>query len=364
MATTKDYKLGDFTFPRGWFMIATSETINTHKPIPVRYFGKDMVLFRGQASGKPILMDAYCPHMGTHLANNTTSYVFIDGHGTNIEGDAIRCPYHAWKFDASGKCVDIPYHEGPIPEAACVQSWPVEERLGAIWVWHDPEGGPPEWDAPSRPEWDDAGWVRWKYDDLGELAQHPMEIIDNIADYGHLGPIHGSEVQKYENEFKGYTATQRQCGPHRTLVGADGVSPILHTLTTYHGPGYLISDMTGYAEAVLLISHTPVEDGKVHVWHALMVKSQHNPATETDVIGARQFQESSRLAFMQDFEVWSNKRPCFNGMFIASDGPFMRARWWYRQFYNPREKATEFLERCEGIYSPKGVAPYQTAESV
>ncbi len=29
MATTQDYRLGDYTFPRGWFMIATAEEINT-----------------------------------------------------------------------------------------------------------------------------------------------------------------------------------------------------------------------------------------------------------------------------------------------------------------------------------------------
>ena len=39
MATSQDYRLGDYTFPRGWFMIATAEEINTHKPVAVRFFG-------------------------------------------------------------------------------------------------------------------------------------------------------------------------------------------------------------------------------------------------------------------------------------------------------------------------------------
>src|SRR3546814_11009234 len=74
MASSKDYKLGEFTFPRGWFMVGESAKV-TDKPQGVRFFGQDFALYRGKDSGKVILLDAYCPHMGTHLARNSTSYV-------------------------------------------------------------------------------------------------------------------------------------------------------------------------------------------------------------------------------------------------------------------------------------------------
>ncbi len=361
MATSKDYRLGEFTFPRGWFMIAEATEINTYKPLAVRFFGNDFALYRGRETGRVVLLDAYCPHMHNHLAGpNTTSYVVRDGHGTNIEGDCIRCPYHAWRFGPDGKCNDIPYSQGSIPETARVKSWTVVESLGAIWVWHDPEDGKPEWDPPTLPQCDDPAWVRPKWDYVGVLNQHPQEVVDNIADYAHLGPIHGSTVEAYENEFKGHLATQRQRGGHRTLVAADGSKTILDTVTTYHGPGYLISDMKGMYDAELLITHTPVDDGQIKVWHTLFVKSPSGSAsaTELDAITAAQFQEVSLAAFAQDFEAWSTKGPCINGMFIPYDGPFMKARIWYKQFYNPRAKKQEYLDRCEGYYVPKGVTPY------
>ena len=56
--------------------------------------GQELVLYRG-ASGRVVMLDAHCPHMGTHLGRNSTSYVCRDG---AIEGDSIRCPYHAWRF--------------------------------------------------------------------------------------------------------------------------------------------------------------------------------------------------------------------------------------------------------------------------
>ena len=361
MATTKDYRLGEFTFPRGWFMIAEASELDTHRPHAVRFFGKDFALYRGRATGKVVLLDAYCPHMKTHLAApNKTSYVIQDGMGTNVEGDGIRCPYHAWRFGPDGKCDDIPYHKGEIPAAACVKSWTVKESLGAVWVWHDPEGGEPEWDHPSLPQWDDPSWVRPKWDHLGVLNQHGQEIVDNICDYGHLSPIHGSTVARFENEIKGHTAIQRQCGGHRTLVSADGVSADLHTITTYHGPGMLMSDLTGMYEGVMIICNTPVDDGTSKVWHTLMVRSpsKSKVATKTDAIEAAHFQEMALTAFVQDIEVWNHKAPCINGLFIPSDGAFVKARIWYKQFFNPRAKKQEYLDQAEGVYVPRGIPPY------
>ena len=109
MATTADYGLGDYTYPRGWFMVATSEEVTT-TPSAVRFFGQDMVLYRGQ-SGRAFLVEAYCPHMGTHLAKNTTSYVFVDKE--HVEGDNIRCP--RWPLQRHS-IFPRPRSQGGLPE--------------------------------------------------------------------------------------------------------------------------------------------------------------------------------------------------------------------------------------------------------
>ena len=344
MAQTKEYGLGEYAFPRGWFMAAESSEV-TDKPLAVRYFGQEMALYRGK-SGRVVLLDAYCPHMGTHLAKNTTSYVIHDG---QVEGDSIRCPYHAWRFGPDGKCNQIPYYDGPIPKAAQVRSWTVEERYGIVWVWHDPEGAAPEYGLPEHPEWDDPQWVRWKFDHLGVINCHAQEVVDNIADCSHLNPVHGETVKFYRNEFKGHLATQIQGGGHRTLVTADGVSPILTTDTTYNGPGFLLSYMLGMGESIIFIGHTMVDDGIIKVWHGLLVKSANAVATEADVAAARLYQEASRVAFAQDFDVWANKRPALQILQVPGDGPFHKARIWYKQFYNQRARKQEFLKQVEGL---------------
>ncbi len=346
MAKTADYGLGEFAFPRGWFMIATAEDV-TNKPEPVRFFGRDMVLYRGK-SGRVVLLDAYCPHMKVNIARNSTSYIVRDGE--QMEGDSIRCPGHGWRFTPEGKCDDIPYSTRGVPKSACIKSHKVVEKAGCIWMWHDMEDGAPDYDLPAFAEWDmeAEGWVRWRLDHLGTLPIHPQEIVDNMADFAHFVPVHGSQdIVYFENEFRDHVIMQRFGAGHRTLV--DGTS-LLETDTWYTGPGILLSKMEGQHPSVIMICNTPVEDGEVRVWYALAVKIAKAQPTGAEVSMARSYQDVALEAFAQDFELWKFKEPALTIMQVPDDGPFHKERIWYRQFYSPRSRAGEFHTRVNGVH--------------
>src|SRR5262245_14973614 len=90
-------------YPNGWFQIAYSAELPPGGVMPLHYFGRELVLFRPEASPEaptpaPQLIDAHCPHMGAHL-----------GHGGKVIGESVRCPFHAWQFDGAGRCTAIPY---------------------------------------------------------------------------------------------------------------------------------------------------------------------------------------------------------------------------------------------------------------
>jgi 3-ketosteroid 9alpha-monooxygenase subunit A len=346
MAKTADYGLGEFAFPRGWFMIATAEDV-TNKPESVRFFGRDMVLYRGK-SGRVVLLDAYCPHMKVNIARNSTSYIVRDGE--QMEGDSIRCPGHGWRFTPEGKCDDIPYSTRGVPKSACIKSHKVVEKAGCIWMWHDMEDGAPDYDLPAFAEWDmeAEGWVRWRLDHLGTLPIHPQEIVDNMADFAHFVPVHGSQdIVYFENEFRDHVIMQRFGAGHRTLV--DGTS-LLETDTWYTGPGILLSKMEGQHPSVIMICNTPVEDGEVRVWYALAVKVAKAQPTDAEVSMARSYQDVALEAFAQDFELWKFKEPAITIMQVPDDGPFHKERIWYRQFYSPRSRAGEFHTRVNGVH--------------
>lgn len=349
MATTAEYGLGDFTFPRGWFMVARSQDV-AQTPVALRMFGRELALYRGE-SGKAYLLDAYCPHMQAHLAVEQTSSAANE----RIEGESIRCPYHAWRFGPNGRCDNIPYFNGPIPPSAKIRSYPVDERFGCIFAWHDPEEGTPDYALPLLPEWDDPSWIRCEFDDLGTIAVHPQEILDNLVDTRHFGPIHGQKLAYFDSIFDGVIGQQRSGGGHETMATEGGV---LDVDAFYTGPGILIGRYTTDRGAVQIILHTPTEDGTTQIWHGLITRALASPPSEADMETQRQYHDVGLAAFSQDFAIWRTKGPAFNILRVPTDGPFHKVRTWYRQFYNPRAKAAEYQARANGLHRTSEMAAH------
>lgn len=98
----------------------------------VRVLGQDFVLFRN-AEGTYGLLDRDCPHRGADLA-----------FGRN-EGDGLRCPFHGWKFDISGQCMETPGE--PDSSSLCTRirqrSYPLIEKAGVLFGWFGAEGSTP-----------------------------------------------------------------------------------------------------------------------------------------------------------------------------------------------------------------------------
>jgi 3-ketosteroid 9alpha-monooxygenase subunit A len=347
MAKAADYQLGPNTFPRGWFIVAESSELD-QGPMAVRFFGQDLALYRGE-SGKPILLDAYCAHMGTHLTASDSAMIVKNG--AQIEGDSIRCPYHGWRYGPDGDVDDIPYFDGPCPKSASIRSYPVIDNMGCVMAWYDPDGRDPDFDPPCLPEWDDPQWIQWELDHLGELAIHPQEILDNMADVRHLGPTHGAPSEYFENEFKGHIYVQRQGGPMQLY------DTYLYTTTWYTGPGLLLSKQV-FGDTLIyeLIANTPVDDGVVKCWHGCLYRGSAPQATDADRIAAKQAQAGALEAFSADFNVWQYKRPALKIMQLKTDGPFRTGRKWYSQWYARPEDMAAIRAEIDGLHHTQGMA--------
>ncbi len=344
MAQAADYQLGPHTFPRGWFIVAESSELD-EGPMAVRFFGQDFALYRGE-SGRPVMLDAYCAHMGTHLTASKSAVIVSDG--KQIEGDSIRCPYHGWRYGPDGQLDDIPYHDGPCPKSGAIQSYEVRDVMGCVMMWFDPEGGGPLFEPPYLPEWDDPHWVRWQLDHLGEIAIHGQEIIDNMADAQHLGPTHGAPCEYFENEFADHIVIQRQGGYHHTYQA------YLATTTWYTGPGLLLSKQEfGDVLTYELIANTPVDDGVTKAWHGALARARSVPHSEEDIAAAREIQAGALHAFAADFDIWRHKRPALRIMQMKKDGPFKLVRRWYGQFYDQITQAGEYHAELNGTHHIK-----------
>lgn len=78
--------------PNGWFAVAFSDEVKAGGVRPLRYLGRELVLFRS-STGVASVLDAHCPHLGAHL-----------GIGGGVVGETLACPFHGWRFDAQGQC--------------------------------------------------------------------------------------------------------------------------------------------------------------------------------------------------------------------------------------------------------------------
>lgn len=106
---------------------------------PVRVLGQDFVLFRDEA-GRWGLLDRNCPHRGADLSFG------------RHEGDGLRCPFHGWKFEATGRCLDTPAEPAALRmcDRVRARSYQVIERSGVLFAWLGEEGSAP----PPFPQFD------------------------------------------------------------------------------------------------------------------------------------------------------------------------------------------------------------------
>ncbi len=341
-ARTADYGLGPYTYPRGWFVIAEASQLS-QGPMALRYFGKEFALYRGE-SGRIVLLDAYCKHMGTHLTKSLSAHIVVSNQ--NIVGDSILCPYHAWQYGPDGDLESIPYEPGLCPKSANIKSYPVRELMGLVLMWHDPEGGEPDFDPPYLPAWDKENAVHWQLDHLGQVPIHQLEILDNMTDVRHLGPTHGSPCEYFENEFRGHISIQRQGGTLATY------NAHLDTVTWYTGPGILLSKQTYHDVTIFeLICNTPIEDGLTEAWHGVLSFANNVPPSTRDLVAARQAQDAALAAFATDFEVWKHKVPAIKVLQTKHDGQFKTQRKWVSQFYMSAEDASALQQELDGVHT-------------
>jgi phenylpropionate dioxygenase-like ring-hydroxylating dioxygenase large terminal subunit len=112
--------------------VMSGELAADGEPVRLALLGEKLIAFR-DTSGRVGVMDHRCPHRCASL--------FL---GRN-EHDGIRCVYHGWKFDVTGRCVDmpsVPAHQD-FKDRVRAKAYPALERNGLVWVYMGPEAEPP-----------------------------------------------------------------------------------------------------------------------------------------------------------------------------------------------------------------------------
>src|SRR6201982_3730960 len=100
---------------------------NDCPPVRVKLLAERLIAFR-DSEGRYGLIDEFCAHRGVSL-----------WFGRNEDG-GLRCPYHGWKYDVTGQCIEVPSEpvESGFRAMIRLRSYPLVERGDVLWTYMGP----------------------------------------------------------------------------------------------------------------------------------------------------------------------------------------------------------------------------------
>jgi phthalate 4,5-dioxygenase oxygenase subunit len=186
--TAAGTSMGDL-FRRYWIPALLAEELPEADcpPVRVKLLSERMIAIR-DSDGQLGLMDEFCAHRGVSL-----------WFGRNEE-KGLRCPYHGWKYDVSGQCVDVPSEsaESGYCEKIKLKSYPLVEKGGILWTYM----GPPEL-QPALPEFEFATvgpkqrYVSKRFQECSYL-----QAMEGGIDSSHVSFLHSGALE-HDPLFKG-----------------------------------------------------------------------------------------------------------------------------------------------------------------
>ena len=193
---------GGRLFRSYWLPVLLSSELpeNDCPPVRVKLLSERLVAFR-DSKGRYGLMDEFCAHRGVSL-----------WFGRNEE-DGLRCPYHGWKYDVTGQCIDVPSEpeESGFCKKIKLNSYPLIER-GVLWTYM----GPPE-KRPPLPAWEFAT-VPPEQTFTSKRIQESnwLQAMEGGIDSSHVSFLHRGDLNS-DPLFKGAKANRYNLSDSRPV---------------------------------------------------------------------------------------------------------------------------------------------------
>jgi phthalate 4,5-dioxygenase oxygenase subunit len=199
-------------FRRYWLPALLAEELPAPDcpPVRVRMLGEKLIAFR-DTQNRLGLVDEFCAHRGVSL-----------WFGRNEES-GLRCPYHGWKYDYTGQCIEIPSEpDNPrLCQRMKLKSYPLVERGGVLWTYMGP--------AESRPPLPEHEWAMVPAPNRFVSKRHQesnwLQAMEGGIDSSHVSFLHRFTM-KVDPMFKGATQSHQynlgDLAPHFEVVESPG----------------------------------------------------------------------------------------------------------------------------------------------
>lgn len=183
---------------RYWMPVAAVAELDDNATKPVRLMGEDLVLYKDRG-GTYGLIDQHCPHRRADL-----SYGFVEDCG-------LRCNYHGWLFDDTGRCLDQPFEEVTHPEAHYkdrirIKAYRAEAKEGIVWAYMGPDP------APLVPDWDYYHINGYKQVIMSYIPCNWFQCQENSIDPVHFEWLHSNWSTRMSGQDGPYAPTHLKLG--------------------------------------------------------------------------------------------------------------------------------------------------------
>ena len=320
-------------YPRGWYLVAKSDDVPIGKVKPLKMMGREVVVFRTD-DGVAHVTNAHCPHFGVHL-----------GHGGQVKGDCIRCPFHGWEFRASdGECQRIPAGDLP-PRKARLARWDTHEIAGLIMAWYHEEDAAPTWRVTDFPSLDDQPYSEWA-DYEWTIKARIQDLSENDSDVSHAPALHGFVDDPAEVDLQVSGAECKFRLRAKMHLSAFGVPSWLPGLPRDFATDIMVRRSglcVGWIrqETILpggfpfhtqtLAATTPIDE--THVRLLLRHRVARTRIPPLTALMLRSYATMFNRTLEEDIVIWENKIYRMRPAASKSDGPILQFRKWTRQFY-------------------------------
>jgi len=276
------------------------------QPLAAQLLGHDVVLWRDSRGGVHAAADR-CPHRGAALSLG------------RVQGDALECAYHGWRFDGRGQCVAVPalpQFTPPTGHRACSHS--VRVAYGLVWVALEADVPP---DAPDRlPDFAAEADPRLRKLCCGpyDVATSAPRIVENFLDMSHFGFVHEGllgareftswEPHRVDTTVTGFRATGCKAWQPQSNLHATGGAMVEYTYEVNAPYTCVLTKLPDAASVALAdfresiaLFVCPLSTERSRVWFRL---AMNDFESSDDTL--RAFQDT---IFMQDKPVLESQRP-------------------------------------------------------
>jgi phenylpropionate dioxygenase-like ring-hydroxylating dioxygenase large terminal subunit len=281
-----------------WVPAAAAAEVGTAAALAVRAWDEEFVLWRTREGAPQCFVDR-CPHRGARLSM-----------GRIVEGEALECAYHGWRFGSGGACTRIPALPQFTPTTQHATAWPAREQHGLVWI-----AAPSATEQrPFGPEALEGLPARRVLCGPFDAATSAPRVVENFLDTAHFGIVHegwlGSREQlavpdyRVDRDEHGRPEVHhyRAWQPRASALAAGGawVSYSYRVLSPYAALLTKRADGTAPEEAYALWT-CPLGEEHTRVWFTL--------ATSDTTRSDAELRDFQATIFGQDAPVLESQRP-------------------------------------------------------